>query len=151
MQYSLCLPGLWQGALPMRCYISLNITLQVSFSFHPLFLSFFGAFCHGLPCAFWHTKPVRSSTAFWWVSSDVRPCIHSESQMCNNFSTSPGMFLHKLSTPLYGWPPLGPHILDITIYYFIVMKWMRRYSLKMMVFSDDSHELRTFQAYKFVV
>ena len=88
----------------MRCYISLNITLQVSFSFHPLFLSFFSAFCHGLPCAFWHTKPVRSSTAFWWVSSDVGPCILSESQMCNNlyrvipthFSTSPGLFLHKI-------------------------------------------------------
>lgn len=26
-------------------------------------------------------------------------------------------FSIKLPTPLYGWPPLGPHILDITIYY----------------------------------
>lgn len=144
----------------MCCYISLNITLQVSFSFHLLFLSFFGAFCHALPCAFWHTKPVRSSMASQWVPSDVRPCTHSESQMCDNLlyrvipthsSTSPGMFLHKITYSLIWVTPFGAAHTRYHHLLFIVMKWRTRFSWKIMIFSDDSHDRRTFQAYKFVV
>ena len=54
------------------------------------------------PCIYHSCRPVPSPPGLW-------PCIHSESQMCDNVlyrvipthsSTSPGMFLHKITYSL---------------------------------------------------